>query len=1133
MPPCMALAMTMSVSMARGQIVLPAQPATISAGSPEMRLRLAREQMQEHAQAGRWQEALAACDEAWAVIEKYDSAESLNAAGFSVQRAMILRAAGQWQEARKWAQKAVEIREQRMDRKSLDYALTLQCFGEICLDARDAEAAFKAFTVMLPLLKEKLPPEHPVVATGLHDLGTAEVTTFRKEGEMHLQEALAMREKLHGPESLEAALTTIMLGQFYRSQERFNLAELQTQKAVKIYRDRMPNTGLMLMRSLQALVELHRKMGAFSAAMAEVDELIELIQRIASGHPELMATAKRERANIFYLKGEAVNAESEYEAAAGVARHASVPPGVLDGILLDQATFYSSLGAIAKARDLYSQVYQSEVQREGRDSANAFTAGCAFAHFLWLTAHDNNEARRMYKAIAESCERAGRYCPTEVWFQWASLEKGGGNSALSKQLMERLVADAEKSGNTHLRQYELTKAWLAGGNDLIKRAEAFEGGLERALTQGAARRAENGTTPGDINNMTVLASQKLALGKPEQAAEWAQRALDAAKVRRDQTTDDAVAALSSLIFAHHDLRHDDKLPKLMSDWAECLQQRHETMLGMSDRNARTQWLLGEFPFDLPASLGLVNETATTLLRFKNIGFDVERVERQMDLAGRTPEGRGFVARYSDASRKWNAALAGKASKEVIERLRAELSRMEQSTGDRRTSLLGGVLKSLSLTPADVDARLADDAAVLDLFGYSHRERGGSWANRYGIMVLRKGRSPELVTVSHTPEEVDAAALTVLGIMNDAPNEKRFQDAPLSKALHALHDMLVAPASGHLKGIKTLYVCPDQRLQFVPFGMLLDGDDEFLTMRLNIRYLTSMRDLFAPQAEVAQASRSIVAFGGVDYAAALPKTKMRPVTPLEQRFIDPLLSADEKEGVSELLWWGPEARAIKECAMKAGWQSMIVEGAEATEAALCAQRSPGVLHLSTHGYSLPSAVVARGDALKAEFDATSSNRFPNHHGARDAGTDGSGLLLAGVDATMAAWRKGLTAEFSNDGVFTASEAFDLDLRGTRLVVLSACQTGLGNPGACSGPAGWRTALLHAGAQNVISTLWPIGDLQSVVFMRDFYGRFMVTENAAAALDETQRYWLPKARKKAGVHLALLIAGGFVLSSAGAP
>ena len=122
---------------------------------------------------------------------------------------------------------------------------------------------------------------------------------------------------------------------------------------------------------------------------------------------------------------------------------------------------------------------------------------------------------------------------------------------------------------------------------------------------------------------------------------------------------------------------------------------------------------------------------------------------------------------------------------------------------------------------------------------------------------------------------------------------------------------------------------------------------------------------------------------------------------------------------------------------------------------------------------------------------------------------------------------------DDGILTAEDVSTLDLQGTWLVTLSACDTGSGEARAGEGVMGLRRGFIQAGAQNLLMTLWPISDEVTVQIMSDFYDAAHLSGNAPEALAEVQRNWLVKLRTEKGLAQAVNLAGPFIMSSQGKP
>jgi CHAT domain-containing protein len=168
---------------------------------------------------------------------------------------------------------------------------------------------------------------------------------------------------------------------------------------------------------------------------------------------------------------------------------------------------------------------------------------------------------------------------------------------------------------------------------------------------------------------------------------------------------------------------------------------------------------------------------------------------------------------------------------------------------------------------------------------------------------------------------------------------------------------------------------------------------------------------------------------------------------------------------------------------------IIRGAEATEATLKSLRHPSVLHIATHGFFLA------GDGPDVVTGTRGLRQVGGEPPAYIPPLLRSGLALAGANRAHAADEE--------DGILTASEAAMLDLHGTQLVFLSACESGLGVVNAGESVYGLRRAFAIAGARTQVLTLWQVSDSATKIFVTDFYRHLRAGEDGGTALRAAQR------------------------------
>ena len=331
------------------------------------------------------------------------------------------------------------------------------------------------------------------------------------------------------------------------------------------------------------------------------------------------------------------------------------------------------------------------------------------------------------------------------------------------------------------------------------------------------------------------------------------------------------------------------------------------------------------------------------------------------------------------------------------------------------------------------------------------------------------------------------------------SEKRLE-AELNKAGHALYQRLFAPLQTQLADARLLFIAPDGEINRVPFEALVDDKGKYLIERWPVAYLASGRDLLRTPATPA---RGTVVFAGPDYDL---KSKERQAQADRLKIKVPADAVAVRGGAA------PELRGVR-------WKPLrgaAAEAADVTEALqggvygrfapiAAARRSrkrkgharPARSHLATHGFFCPG-----GHDKPEERDAASS-RGRRVWPARSPTRCCLGHRVA------AALRASGAGE---DGWVTAEEIALLDLRGTELVVLSACETGLGDVKVGEGVFGLRRAFVFAGARTLVSSLFEVPDEQTRDMMRSFYAGIKGRKGKLEALRGAQLEMIRQRRQQ---------------------
>ena len=290
----------------------------------------------------------------------------------------------------------------------------------------------------------------------------------------------------------------------------------------------------------------------------------------------------------------------------------------------------------------------------------------------------------------------------------------------------------------------------------------------------------------------------------------------------------------------------------------------------------------------------------------------------------------------------------------------------------------------------------------------------------------------------------------------------------------LYDLVFHPLSQKLGIAKDIFISPDGNLNLVPFEALQKPDGSFLIDEYTFNYVSAGRDLLGFENNQSIDGKCLL-MGAPDFNLAQPKSTNVQKPLLANRSADlgeltfiPLPHAkSELEAIGSIL--GPEL-------------SSVYTGKDALEETLLNANHPAIIHLATHGFFLSDHELA-GTGRGFNMAALSPTGEQSHSQVQidiENPLLRSGILLAGAKRSLTNGNNG-----SHDGIVTAEKILGMNLHGTKMVVLSACDTGLGEVKSGEGVFGLRRAFTQAGAKSLVMSLWKVPDRETKELMVQFY------------------------------------------------
>jgi CHAT domain-containing protein len=404
--------------------------------------------------------------------------------------------------------------------------------------------------------------------------------------------------------------------------------------------------------------------------------------------------------------------------------------------------------------------------------------------------------------------------------------------------------------------------------------------------------------------------------------------------------------------------------------------------------------------------------------------------------------------------------------------------------------------------SEILLKKAGDAVYVDfahIVPYDFKEKKYA-SPRYVVFVLLPGNEPgvRLVELSGA-EGVDAH---IQAYQQEMKRAREYGELPRERVLkgeaRTLYELLLKPVEAEIRGKKHLYISPDGNLNLILFEVLINPEGKYLMEDYTITYIAAGRDIvrFADEAK-AKGEALIIADPDYDMGLQEKVQVAKTMGVIETRSPAPL-SRDAKDLRFKRLPDTKQEADVIEKLLKQNQKMNVTnyQDKQALEEVLFKAKDPSILHLATHGYFLKDEEVKQQPKMGFMFQERDQ--------IVDIGIENpmlrSGIVLAGANASL--------KEGRDDGVVSAEKILGLKLKGTDLVILSACETGTGEVKSGEGVFGLKRSFILSGAKTVVMSLWSIPSKETTELMTDFYTLMAKGKTKAEALREARLNMMKK-------------------------
>jgi CHAT domain-containing protein/Tfp pilus assembly protein PilF len=930
-------------------------------------------------------------------------------------------------------------------------------------------------------------PENPAVAINLNNLGLLYTTQARfAEAEPLYRRALAIDQKAYGNENSHVAITVNNLGLMYTQEAHYPEAEPLFKQALAI--DQKEGNSSAIATDIHNLAALYELEGHQSQSEDLYKRALTIYEKqLGPDHPNVADTLGR-LSQLYSDQGLYGDAEPPLK------RSLAIYQKVFGQDNLTVATSMSDLGLLyvyqgrgPEAEPLLKQSLAIREKTLGPDHPQLASAMYRVA-YLYEAENRNSEAEPLLKrALAIHVKELGeetRPVGADVSLLGVVCSHEGRNSE-AETYLKRAVEDVSKSIGPETREMASTLTDLAGvyqgegkyadAEPLYTRAQTI---FEKVLGAGQ---------PEVYTNLFNLTGVYEALGRHDEANSYMERGLALIRRRFEynfsyMSEKDRLQFLSSVhgvfpaYFSFAVARHD-----------------HDPAAA------------GKM-FDLVLwEKGIVGTSVSALRARVAASGDSEAVKLMDDL----------TAKKSESAQLATSRPPGWV--ELQSKLDAEANELEQQLA-RHVSGVGEQKNLAAATWQEVQKSLKPDEAAVEIVRYQFHD-GKNWTNTYryaALVVTPRSSAPSLIVLGDAKKLESTpisnyrtnVALTRGVSAEPAPGETSTPGSGAGDTT-AAYDAFWKPLEPALAGVKRVYVSPDGVLNQIPISLFADASGKMLLEKYELRYVNSTKDLLRPPS--ASSSKSAVLLGNPKFdlteaeerailaqlnvtggkpspVASLTPAPVAPVSP------SPAASGQRSAGLRggaliPLPGTQVEVDAIDKLLKDSGWHVTPYTGDHALEEVVERLRNPRVVHFATHGFFLTDQDLTQKSQVSSS-PGTTTLQDPMLR---------SGLFFAGANRVETG---GAPISGIEDGVLTAYQVSQLDLQGTELVVLSACETGLGEQSNSEGVFGLRRGLQEAGADAVMMSMWSVPDRETQELMALFYAKWLSGLDKPEALRQAQ-------------------------------
>ncbi|MEZ4927807.1 MAG: CHAT domain-containing tetratricopeptide repeat protein [Saprospiraceae bacterium] len=1014
----------------------------------------------------------------------------------------ILHINRDYYEAESWYLKSIIIREKNQGKEPLDYASSLYYQALLYSDMSEFDKAESIYLKAKDISIKTLGKEHRIYSAILYSL----IDLYKKTGQFEKAEPTYLESveilgKTLGKKHPDYARSLYNLANLYKDKGQYEKAKPLYLEAKDIIEGTLGKQYSDYTSILTNLANLYKDMGLYDEAEPLCLEAIEIgEQTLGKKHPDY-ARSLNNLANLYLKMGQYEKAEPLYLDALAITeqtlgkRHPDYARS-----LYALATLYYYKGQYEKSETLHLEardIREQTLGKEHPDYANSLNALATLyydmgqydkAELLHLEAKDIRgktlgKEHPYYAStltnLASMYDNSGQYEKAEPLYLEAkdinekTLGKEHPNYAISLNNLASLYY--------HTRQYDKAEPLFLEAIDItgknLGHEHPFYSGTLNSLASlyhdmGQFDKSERLFLEAkDINEKT------LGKGHPDYANSLNNLAV---LYRNTGQYDKAASLFLELSTANKHLieRAIHHLSELeLSNYLKSFSNHQDQILTLTKASNSKKLIASCYDNSLFYK-GFLLQAANRMKQL--VMIDEGSIQKYNQL-------KGYQQRLA---RLYTQPIAGFDSALITE-LENKSNKIEK---DLARTVSGWAEANRQVQWQEVQASLQAEEAAVEFVHFRNYDKSKTLSIMYAALVLRPDMEQPHFIPLFEERQLDNLLQSQGSIKADNVNAIYSVAArgikPVGEPVKSIFEPIWQPLIQELGNVKKVYFSSSGLLHRLNLGAIPISNDETLGDRYQLKCLSSTRQLVVPT-KVETVAQNAILFGGINYemdktAIAIANKNYDSDATATREYLSFSYAKSTTRGETwgYLKWTDKEVDNVETTLQKAGFQTDTRKGYSATEESFKAighnGKSPRILHLATHGFFFPDPVQKSREQFAMSNDDPVF-KISEHPMIR------SGLILAGGNY---AWKTGKPVQPGmEDGILTAYEISQVNLSNTELVVLSACETGLGDIHGNEGVYGLQRAFKIAGVKYLIMSLWQIPDFQTQELMTTFYSKWL--------------------------------------------